>query len=119
MKRREGRVREPSHIDMHRYIPLDKVIQVRVKGKGVIPRVKGCAQSHVESASAAKSREITRRRARSTPRPPIRAITEATFSSELLLVANQTLAAYSLVDEGSIARKSEASPCVVHSKAKC
>ena len=82
-------------------------------------RVKGCAQSHVESASAAKSREITRRRARSTPRPPIRAITEATFSSELLLVANQTLAAYSLVDEGSIARKSEASPCVVHSKAKC
>ena len=82
-------------------------------------RVKGCAQCHVESASAAKSREITRRRARSTPRPPIRAITEATFSSELLLVANQTLAAYSLVDDGSIARKSEASPCVVHSKAKC
>ena len=55
----------------------------------------------------------------STPRPPICEITEATFSSERFLVANQTLAAYSLVAEGSIARKSEASPCVVHSKAKC
>ena len=32
---------------------------------------------------------------RSTPRPPICAITEAMFLSELFLVANQTLAAYS------------------------
>ena len=65
------------------------------------------------------ARDYVKTRPLYAPRPPIRAITEATFSSELLLVANQTLAAYSLVDEGSIARKSEASPCVVHSKAKC
>ena len=64
------------------------------------------------------ARDYTKPR-RSTLRPPICEITEATFSSECFLVANQTLAAYSLVVEGSIARKSEASPCVVNSKTKC
>ena len=56
---------------------------------------------------------------RSMPHPRACKITEATFSSECLLMTNQTLAAYSLVAEGSIARKSEASPCVFRSKAKC
>ena len=47
---------------------------------------------------------------RSMPRPRACEITEATFSNECLLMANQTLAAYSLVAEGSIALKSLASP---------
>ena len=83
-------------------------------------RVKGCA--HAVSCIVHKRDKIARDYAkpcRSTPRPPICEITEVTFSSERLLMANQTLAAYSLVAEGSIAYKSEACPCVVHSNTRC
>ena len=58
------------------------------------------AVSRIVCESDKIARDYTKTR-RSTPRPRACEITEATFSSESLVMANQTLSAYSLVAEGS------------------